>query len=137
MAGTTSVTVENFSEPFRNAEERVTGKKYTIDWTSDASGVVSGTTILMRGFAMKAKTKGDAVASPTDNWDCKLLDPDFSGIDALQGLLADRDTTTAEEKYLTPSGSATPIYLNGEYEFKIENAGATKQGTVILYVANE
>lgn len=139
MVGTTTVVSPVvLEEPMQNGKLIFAGEKHEIDWTSDASGNVSGTNITLRGFLVKALTIPSGVAAPTDNYDITLLDPDSvaaSGtFDSLHSALIDRDTANTEEVYFT--GATSPPYLNGAYAFVVANAGNAKSGKLFLYMVN-
>lgn len=137
MAGTTTITeIAALYEPKAAGTSRVTGQKITIDWTSDASGDVNGTSISLRGFLVKFITNPGATA-PTDNYDLTLTDPEDSSLDALADEGLDRDAANTEQVYPVASGATTPIYLNGSYGFKIANAGNAKQGRAIFFILTE
>lgn len=102
-------------------------RKHTVAWTSDASGDASQT-ITIDGAIVRVVTNPDGTAAPTDNYDVTLIDPD--GVDLLAGEGADRDTANSEQIF--PSN--TPFH-NGDVTVTIANAGDTKEGTVVLYVA--
>lgn len=137
MAGTTTLTeIGPLYEPRTAGVQKVTGQKFVVDWTSDASGDVNGETLHIRGFVVKVITNPGSTA-PTDNYDFELTDPDDSSLDLLAGACLNRDTATTEQVYPVVSGAATPPYANGYYGFKISNAGNAKQGRVILYVLTD
>lgn len=132
MAGTVSVT----RAPFRSQNGLLKGEKIKIDWVADASDASVPSTEIEQiyGWAVKAITNPGSTA-PTDNYDIALKDPDDSSIDALTGLLADRDTSNSEQVYLLVSGAATPIFLAGNYTFALSNnAVNSATGQLILYV---
>ncbi len=104
-------------------------EKVQLDWTSDGSGDAS-TTINLHGFLIKVVTDPSATA-PSDDYDITLVQ---HGIDMAGGLLLNRDTANTEMVYPVVSGAATPIFLAGDHTFTIANAGATKLGTVYLYL---
>lgn len=106
----------------------------TINWTSDSSGNVSES-IYLAGFALKAITKPGS-AAPTDNYDISLGDPLDSALDALDGSLADRDAANTEQKVLKLTDGVSPVFLAGDYTFKVANAGNTKTGTCVFYLVD-
>lgn len=134
MAGTVSVT----RTPFKKSG-KVKGEKITVEWTADASdGSVPDTEIpKIYGWCVKALTNPGSVA-PTDNYDISLKDPDDPGIDALDGLLNNRDTANSEQVYTHVSGAPTPIFLAGDYTFSLaNNAVNSATGRLDLYVVDE
>lgn len=99
-------------------------------WTSDGSGVVSGTltTRAYNGALERLVTDPDGSAAPTDNYDVTILDED--GTDILMGAGADRDTATTEQVARASLG----VVANDTLELRIANAGASKAGVVYLYL---
>ena len=109
-------------------------QKITIDWTSDGSGNADGAVNLF-GFLLKALTNPGA-AAPTDNYDITLVQ---DSVDMAGGILADRDTANNEVVYgIAKNGTDVaqiPPFLAGEHTFTVANAGASKNGQCILYLA--
>lgn len=109
-------------------------QKFTIDWTSDASGNAD-LTVTLFGFLLKAVTDPGA-AAPTDNYDITLIQ---NGVDMAGGILADRDTANNEIVYgLVKNGTdiaPLPPFLCGDHTFTVANAGNAKSGQCILYLA--
>jgi len=104
--------------------------KYTIAWTSDAAGAVSGNTVdVKRGHLRQVKYKPDAGGTqPTDLYDVTLLDAD--GADLLAGGGANLSNVNASIAVPT-----APILLEGQSVTPtVANAGNAKGGTIILYV---
>lgn len=129
MAGTTTVTRQCF-----NRDQEV----ITVAWLSDASGDVNGTSIPMTGIIFRVETVPSATVAPTDNYDITLTSPKSSSIDLMQSLTTNRDTANAEAVNFCGVDALTngsPIYANGEYGFKVANAGNAKAGTVYIYLA--
>lgn len=110
-------------------------QKISIAWTSSSGGAATGSIDDLKGFLVKVVTNPDDSAAPTDDYDITLVDS--NGVDAAQGLIANRDTANSEEKYMTPSGSATPVLLDGTYTFTIANAGDTKSGVCELHIMEQ
>ena len=119
-AGTVTVTEETFGSI----------KKIAWAWTSDGSGVVSGTltTHAYTGALERLVTDPDGTAAPTDNYDVTILDED--GTDILMGAGADRDTANIEQVLRTSLG----VVANDTLELRIAAAGAAKSGVVWLYL---
>lgn len=112
--------------------------KYTVAWTSDASGNVSTNTFgLRRGRLLQAKCiPGAGGAAPTDQYGLTLLDSD--GVDILMGLGAGR-SATAGQVVPAPSGQGSLSdmlrwFEGGTVTPTITAAGNAKTGTLILYV---
>jgi hypothetical protein len=102
--------------------------KYLVDWTSDASGDVTGQTLDMkRGWLFQARFIPDAGGTqPSDDYDVTLLDAD--GVDVLQGGGTDRDNATPEVTH-------KPFFLEGgTYVPVVDNAGNAKGGKLALLV---
>lgn len=111
-------------------------KVLTLAWTSDGSGNVNG--ILSRrinGRIVRIETDPGTPA-PTDNYDAVLLDS--GGVDVAQGGLANRDTVTSEnitpvvETVVGANTYGNLVWLNSQLELRITNAGASKQGRVLV-----
>jgi len=100
------------------------------DLTSDASGDVTANTTVtgLQGKVTWACTGVVAAASPTDNWDLVITDPD--GYDILGGGGANRDNILREYVKFADLGSVrrTPLTCT------VSNAGNAKQVQVIIYI---
>ncbi len=125
MAGTLSVNRTKFTTG------NLSGDKFVVDWTSDASGNADIAIKSMNGFLIKLVTDPAATA-PTDDYDVTLIDS--HGADALSGTGLNRDTANSETVYTLVSGAATPIFLQGDHTFTVANAGNAKVGQAIFYV---
>lgn len=113
-------------------------KVVRLEWTSDASGNVNGTTVEIHGEIQRIVTNPDGTAVPTASYDIVLNDED--GIDVAQGLLANRSETTAEEVVPivettigTNPYSAGRVSVSGAIEPQVSNAGNAKKGTIAIY----
>lgn len=138
MAGTTTISSSDpLQEPRGAGVLKRVGQKIVIDWTSDASGDVNGTSIQLYGFLVKVITNPSGSAAPTDNYDFYLTDPEDSALDLMGNACENRDTANTEQVYPVISGAATPPYANGVYGIKIANAGNAKQGRVILFLLTD
>ncbi len=100
--------------------------KITLTWTSDSSGDAT-LVFQMQGAIVRMATNPGSTA-PTDDYDITLVDAD--GIDLLAGEGADRDTTVSEQ--VIPTN--TPFHY-GDVTFTVANAGDTKDGVCVLYLA--
>lgn len=130
MAGTVSVE-RSYN---RYAEQIV--EIVDITWTADAAAATVPDTSIenLFGFLIKAVTKPGGTA-PTAASDAILGDPQDSTLDALGGALTDKITTTTQQVYPVVSGGNLPVYLAGDYTFKISNnAVNSATGTVRLYI---
>lgn len=105
-------------------------QKISIAWVSASDGTASGT-FYAHGFLVKVVTNPGS-AAPTASYDITLVDD--AGMDAAEGKLVDRHTTTTESVYPFVSGAPTPVMLHGTHTFTIANAGDTKNGVCDLYV---
>jgi len=135
MAGTVTVTKDRLKHPSTSNA----GEKITVAWTSDASGDVSGTTIPMAGLLFYLVTVPSGTDAPTDNYDITLISPHGTALDVLQGTGANRDTTNTEQVAFCGLAALTlgsPVYVNGDYEFKVAAAGNAKSGQAIFYVVS-
>ena len=119
MAGTIVVTTSDAGQGV---------SKYSIAWTSDASGNVSGNTVdLRRGHLIQAKFIPGGT-TPTDLYDVTLLDSD--SVDLLAGAGADRAAAAAS--IVVPT---KPTFLEAQTVTPtVANAGNAKTGTIVLYV---
>lgn len=107
--------------------------KYTVVWTSDASGNVSGNTFDVRyGELRQVKTiPGAGGVAPTDLYDVTLTDPD--GVDVLAGAGANLSGTVAA--ILEPTINSQRPYLEAQtLTLNVSNAGNAKSGTLILLI---
>lgn len=125
MAGSITVT---------NADAGSGVTKYSIAWTSDASGAVSGDNFeIRRGRLLQAKfVPGTTTAQPTDLYDVVVRDAD--GADVLQGQGA--NLSNSIPSYVSAAwGSGAPLYLEGQALYPVvAGAGNAKSGTIILFV---
>jgi hypothetical protein len=102
--------------------------KYSVAWTSDAIGNVSGNSFsVRRGRIANAKyIPGSGGAAPTDLYDMTMVDGD--GADVLVGGGANLSATVPTisiPNVIVEAGSLTPT---------IANAGNAASGTVVLYI---
>jgi hypothetical protein len=114
--------------------------KITLDWTSDASGDVSGTatTVPIDGEIYRVVTIPDSGSdAPTDNWDFDLLDDD--SVDVLDGL-GDNEPNTGSNQFSPildgrDDGSNFGLRpaVHGMLTLVVSNAGNAKGGKVIIY----
>jgi len=122
MAGTIANTIESMIGQ--------TLVKYTIAWTSDASGDVNTNAFEMkRGAIYQAKFIPSSSAAPTASYDVVLNDQD--GADLLQGAGADLSATIATAMPF----DARPIVDSdtGEtVDLVVTNAGNAKEGSVVV-----
>lgn len=105
-------------------------KKVTFAWTSSAGGAADATTTKVYdgkivGVATIPSGGGTA---PTTLYDVAINDAD--GHDVLLGAGADRSATVTEFKAETVVGAIAGSALT----LAVTNAGASKQGTVIVWV---
>ena len=105
--------------------------RYAIDWTSDASGDVNGTTMaITRGFLIKVEIVPDAGGTqPTNLYDVKLQDE--NDVDLLSGNGQEQSNADADAIVFR-----APIYhdADDDLELIVQNAGNAKGGTVYLWV---
>lgn len=125
MAGTVTQSFEN---QFDNV------KIWRITWTADGSdGSVPATasTVPIVGRLFHATTDPGATA-PTDNYDITLVDAE--GVDAAQGLLANRDTANTEDAAIVYSGTGTHPRVNSKLTFTLaNNAVNSATGECVVY----
>jgi hypothetical protein len=122
-AGTVAVT---------NSKVAIAGEvqKQSIAWTSDGSGAVSGNPKpTFKGRLVQARfTPAAAGNAPTDNY--SVVVNDAAGADVLKGLGATQSATVT--KIVTPT---VPVIIDSAtLDVVVSAAGATKQGTVELYI---
>lgn len=104
-------------------------KKLIFSWTSDGSGDADGTSSeVYDGKLIGLTTIPDGVDAPTDNYD--VVVNDGGGHDVLLGAGADRDTAATEHVAEASLGAVAAMKLT----LDVSNAGASKKGTVILYI---
>ena len=107
-------------------------KKYTIAWTSDASGDASGTTFTpTRGRILEIHFIPGAT-TPTDLYDVVVRD--VNAVDLSIGGGANCSNAATRIAQLYP-----PVVANGvsTVEVVVSNAGNAKTGTVVVYVLQE
>ncbi len=108
--------------------------KYSIAWTSDASGNVNGTSIVLkRGRLLQVKfvpTNGHT--QPSNNYAATLLDAD--GVDLLAGKGA--TLSNAASSIAVPVvSSVSPAFIeSGNFTPTVSAAGNVTNGRIELYV---
>lgn len=143
MAGSSSSIS---SQVFTDYSKSATGKRVeiiTVAWTADnADGTVPALSLALNGYLIKVITNPGATA-PTANYDIALGDPEDSNLDALNGALANRHTSTTEQVYPMHAGapgtvSSHPIFLSGAYSLTVSNnAVNSATGRIIFYLTDE
>jgi hypothetical protein len=138
MAGTVTFTYDLGDD----GKGLLTGMRVVIvDWTSDASGNATGTSIKLAGMMLKAVTiPGTAGSAPTDNYDIDITDSDTVNVlTACKTGLHDRDTANTEETYLfVVNQDTTPLSMGrgpvvcDALTVAITNAGNAKSGRIKL-----
>lgn len=105
--------------------------KYTIAWTSTAGGAVSGNSFAVRrGYLVGVKfVPASGGTQPSDLYDVTLVDTD--GIDLLDGTGANVSNVASGRLSFDP---ALVHDATQSLDLVVANAGAAKQGTVILWV---
>lgn len=130
MAGSVSISYQ----------ETRTVRKITLDWTSDASGNVSGTnTKYLSGEILRIIFIPDSGGTqPTDGYDVVLNDDNGVDILANQGAnLSNANTSVVCPGVALKDGTTTsvrPVVIDDTLELQVSNAGASKGGKVILYM---
>lgn len=105
-------------------------KALVVDWVSDsATGAASGSTQLL-GRLERLVTDPGAVA-PDANYDITLVDS--NGFDVLQGVGANRHTSTTEQALIVYSGTSAHPIVYDTVTFTIANAGNSKAGQAVIY----
>lgn len=113
------------------ATERISGtvRKLVFAWTSDGSGDADGeSSQVYDGEIVGLTTIPDGTAVPTVDYDVVVNDAE--GHDVLLGAGADRSATVTEHVARASLAAVAQSTLT----LVVSNAGAAKQGTVILYV---
>ena len=125
MAGS-SVTFTDSKQPSGDVH------KLTIDWVSDsATGGASGTTTFAIDGELHKLVTDPGSPAPDVNYDIVINDEE--GLDVLQGVGANRHTTTSEEARVVYSGTAVNPVVADRLTFQVTNAGNSKQGQAHLY----
>lgn len=107
--------------------------KYTMAWTCSAGGAVSGNTITIAaggGHIVQYEfIPGSGGTQPTDLYDVVLNDA--NAVDILAGGGANLSNSTGKLTIY-----ATPYYYDGQtLDLIVSNAGTSKTGTLILWIA--
>jgi hypothetical protein len=105
-------------------------KKLTFAWTSSAGGAADGTSTAAFDGKLVGMTTIPAGggSAPSDDYDVVVTDA--SGHDVLLGAGANRDTANTEHVAEGSLGAVAGSTLT----LAVTNAGATKGGTVVLYL---
>ena len=98
----------------------------TFTWTSATGGAVTQA-FHLDGAIVRMVTNPGSTA-PTDNYDITLVDPDAVDLLAAEGI--NRATSTSEQVF--PTNTPFPY---GDVTFTVANAGDTKDGVCVLYIA--
>ena len=116
-------------------------KKYSVAWTSDASGDVSGSTFTMSPGTIIAvtTTPGSGGTQPTDAYDLTVL-CSTHGTDVLNGEGANLSNATSAHKvpFIGSAGGTSYVrqWLHGgTYQPVVAAAGNAKTGSFDIYVA--
>lgn len=120
--------------------------QYTLDWTSDALGAVSGNSVTLPHGTIVAVTfipDGGATA-PTDAYDL-VMTCDEHAVNVLEdgaGVSIGANLSGTLSAHKVPFiGGNTVSYVRqwlhgGGYTLGVTNAGATKGGTVDIYIVS-
>lgn len=111
--------------------------KYSIAWTSDASGNVSGTSFDMKrgGIGQVKFVPGAGGVQPSSAYDLTLIDSD--SVDLLAGTGADLSNSVSTRTVpVIGTGNMLVYFEGGAVTPSISNAGNAKQGTFVLLVGN-
>lgn len=103
--------------------------RYTLAWTSDASGDVNANTLpIVTGRLIKAELVPGST-TPTDLYDVQLQDA--NNVDLLSGAGGNQSNTSSEVVLFDP-----PLFHDtpGDLELVVSNAGNAKTGTVYVWV---
>lgn len=135
MAGSLTITTQNL---YRGPARPV--MKIMLAWTCTAGGAVSGNyTDYVSGELLRVVfIPGGGGNAPTNLYDIVLNDE--NGLDILAGQganLSSTVTTNVIPGVPVKDGTSTftgAVSLDDKLELQVSNAGASKTGTVILYV---
>ena len=126
MAGSNTVTV---SDKGGNVTE------YSMAWTSDASGDVSGNAFgIKRGLLLGVEYNPDDTAAPSANYDVTLNVGSSAGADLLTNTGANLSATATTRSKPLVNTSGEVWYEGGNVDLIVANAGNAKQGVVKLWV---
>ena len=92
----------------RNGDNRRDGyERLVIDWTADDTTAADPQTLVLPAIngELISLTTDPGSAAPTDNYDITI--EDALGVDVLQGVGANRHTTTTQQVYITVDGTET------------------------------
>lgn len=116
-------------------------RKYTLAWTSDASGNVSGipmTNLVSGSIERVVFVPNQSSSQPTNLYDVTLLDANSIDVLAGQGAnLANNANTHVKPGVPFKDGTTTstaPVVVDEYLTLNVSGAGNAKQGSVILYV---
>ncbi len=116
--------------------------KYSVAWTSDALGAVSGNAFAIKHGTIVAVTftPGSGGTQPTLDYDVTLPCSEHS-VDMLGGEGANLSNVTASHKvpFISAAGGVSYVRMwmhGGNVDLTVANAGASKTGTVDIYVTN-
>ncbi len=120
MAGTVTIAEETYG----------TVRKVKFAWTSDAAGAADGITTKAYSGAVErlVTVPGTAGDQPTDLYDVVVNDEDAT--DVLMGAGANRSNVTTQQVLASSLG----VVANDKLTLAVTNAGATKKGTVYVYI---
>ena len=126
MAGSNTVTT---------ADKGGNISEYSMAWTSDGSGNVSGNTFdIKRGVLVAVEYDPDGTDAPTANYDVTLNVTDSTGADLLGGTGANLSATATTRSKPLVNTSGEIYFEGGTVDLVVANAGAAKKGVVKLWV---
>ena len=116
--------------------------EYSLAWTSDAAGNVSGNSVDLRHGTVAAFTTlpGSGASAPTNLYDLKLL-CDIHGVDILNDSGLNLSSTLGSHQAVFSYNADKSAYFRqfvhgGGYTLTITGAGATKSGIFDIYVSD-
>lgn len=119
-------------------QDRLAGaqlKPYLITWKADSNGDYDEP-LKLAGVLDRVVTIPDAANPPTANYDITIEDAQEN--DLLTAQLANRSATATETVWTFGASAAADrhreVTLSGSERLKIANAGASNQGTIVLYM---
>ena len=112
--------------------------QYIVTWTSDAAGAATESISMEQGGELIGVTFDPGTPQPSDLYDVTFTDQ--WGVDALAGQGANLSNTTSTMVQPTipakdgTTTSTAPRPVAGTMTLTVSNAGASKAGTVVLWV---
>lgn len=107
-------------------------RRIDIDWIADAAGAVTELAAFGINGKILALATNPGSPAPTANYDIRILNE--HGIDVLQGLGANRHTTTTEMVSIVYTTTDVHPAVAGPCTLEVLNAGNLGAGSLTLYI---